>query len=295
MANNPYVNKVVKEGTTLIDLSADTALAADVAQGKYFHLATGERVAGTASGGGGAVIQDQDGFLVLSDQGGGSSGDAWNWMGKNPTKVQTFTAEHKKFSETDFATWTFTTSQTTIRTGQDYSPTVMLDLDSYDYLQIVKFYIHYDYGSWTPVCAISDFSFIVGITARSTYSTTSAAQSEGAKTGCTASEQSTSYQTYYYNNSGNISFSGLPYGIYSTSGYSPSISGSNNSARTFTWKTPTIYARGNANYFSETAFNNLDMNASYYDLACEIWRVDAGTSDKSYAYNEAVHILNNGV
>ena len=74
MANNPYVNKVVKEGTTLIDLSADTALAADVAQGKYFHLATGERVAGTASAGGGAVIQDQDGFLVLSDQGGGGGG-----------------------------------------------------------------------------------------------------------------------------------------------------------------------------------------------------------------------------
>ena len=52
MANNPYVNKVeLANGTTLIDLSLDTAVAADVAQGKYFHLATGERVAGTGSGG----------------------------------------------------------------------------------------------------------------------------------------------------------------------------------------------------------------------------------------------------
>lgn len=55
MANNPYVNKVQKaDGTTLIDLTTDTAIASDVAQGKYFHLATGERVQGTASGGGGA-------------------------------------------------------------------------------------------------------------------------------------------------------------------------------------------------------------------------------------------------
>lgn len=35
------------------DVTDTTATTADVAQGKYFHLATGERVAGTASGGGG--------------------------------------------------------------------------------------------------------------------------------------------------------------------------------------------------------------------------------------------------
>lgn len=50
---NPYVNKVTANGQTLIDLTADTAVASDVAAGKYFHLATGERVQGTASGGGG--------------------------------------------------------------------------------------------------------------------------------------------------------------------------------------------------------------------------------------------------
>ena len=48
---NTYKNKVVYNGTTLIDLTADTAIASDVAAGKYFHLSTGERVAGTASGG----------------------------------------------------------------------------------------------------------------------------------------------------------------------------------------------------------------------------------------------------
>ena len=61
MANNPYVNKVeLANGTTLIDLSSDTAVASDVAQGKYFHLATGERVQGTGSGSGsgGIVITD---------------------------------------------------------------------------------------------------------------------------------------------------------------------------------------------------------------------------------------------
>ena len=70
MATNPYVNKVQKaDGTTILDISDSTALASDVAQGKYFYLATGEKVQGTATGGGGAVWQDQDGYVHLSPDG----------------------------------------------------------------------------------------------------------------------------------------------------------------------------------------------------------------------------------
>lgn len=46
---NQYKNKVIYNGETLIDLTTDTAVAADVQSGKYFHLATGERVQGTST------------------------------------------------------------------------------------------------------------------------------------------------------------------------------------------------------------------------------------------------------
>lgn len=46
--SNTYVNKVqTADGTTLIDLTSDTAVASNVVAGKYFHLATGERVQGS--------------------------------------------------------------------------------------------------------------------------------------------------------------------------------------------------------------------------------------------------------
>ena len=47
------VNKVILGSETLLDLTGDTATAADVAEGKTFHLANGVQAVGTASGGGG--------------------------------------------------------------------------------------------------------------------------------------------------------------------------------------------------------------------------------------------------
>ena len=58
---------------TAVDISDTTAIAADVAQGKYFYTAAGVKTAGTASGGGGGSVSpkqvnfiDYDGTILYS-------------------------------------------------------------------------------------------------------------------------------------------------------------------------------------------------------------------------------------
>ena len=46
---NQYKNKVVYNGATLIDLTDTTAVQSDVASGKYFYTASGQRVQGTGT------------------------------------------------------------------------------------------------------------------------------------------------------------------------------------------------------------------------------------------------------
>ena len=49
MASNPYVNKVVYGGNTLIDLTSDTVEAAYLASGKTAHKKDGSTITGTAA------------------------------------------------------------------------------------------------------------------------------------------------------------------------------------------------------------------------------------------------------
>lgn len=70
MASNPYVNKVVFGSATLVDLTGTTATADKILEGYGAFGADGAWMDGTATGSGsGAVWQDAQGYVHLSDEG----------------------------------------------------------------------------------------------------------------------------------------------------------------------------------------------------------------------------------
>ena len=311
------------------DVTDTTAAASDVASGKYFYTAAGVKTQGTASGGGGgggAVIQDQDGYLVLDDEGGGSvtvealnvtqngtytapagtayspvtvnvsggGGDPWSWMGKNPTKVATLEDTRTYFKDTPIASWTWATSGTVIRASQTYTAATY-DATDYDYIQLLKFNAHFDYGNWSAVNAVKDFAFAGAYSMHAYCRNTSAVQSStpnGASSGLLAS----TYGLNYYSSNGSITYANQSNnGVYMTGMLAPTLSSTSTASPSVTWGCAAIQIKGNATYFTQDAFNNLDMDASYYDVVCEIWRVDGQTSDRSDIFAEIPNILNNGV
>lgn len=81
MANNPYVNKVIYDGNTLIDISDTTASESDVAQGVVFYKADGTRSVGTMSAGAysfvGMVVSGTNLTTEASVQAIYGSGTSW--------------------------------------------------------------------------------------------------------------------------------------------------------------------------------------------------------------------------
>lgn len=67
VTEEPDVNGGIIKNITATDISDTTAVASDVAQGKYFYTSSGVKTAGTASGGGGG-LEYESGTVTLASQ-----------------------------------------------------------------------------------------------------------------------------------------------------------------------------------------------------------------------------------
>ena len=106
------ISKLIFNGVTQMDVTGTTAVAADVASGKYFTKVDGTLGTGTASGGGGTIVMG----AIRSDA----------------ELVQKWTYDRLIVSDEGKTIGTYNTSQSILLSTADLSPTIELDSD-YDY------------------------------------------------------------------------------------------------------------------------------------------------------------------
>lgn len=168
--------------------------------------------------------------------------------------IQTYTYDKHLVADEEIAVKTYTTSATSLKAAANLSPTITVDVNNYHYYVVERFLSIPEYNITTKGKGRMEYLWCVYC-----YELTRAAANEFATlidpTKKITSVQNmwasnTLYRFLYWTSSSAIAlYASNGYGYYQTP-TSPSLSGS-----TLTIKTPALYCRGHATYFTSTYMN----------------------------------------
>lgn len=235
------------------DVSDTTATASDVKSGKIFHTADGTKTTG-----------------ILN----------FNWMGENPEFIKEVYSLSTTLDKTAYASWTPTTTATTLQAKQTLTTKETIDLEDYDYILywISDTDVTYT-SSWAPskgsplkcICV-----FVQNVFRRPSSPTQFASKSFAYN--ATQQEKSAIYYVEYYSSATAISGAYTYYSPWYISGINaPTFASTSATSTTLTINTPTISARCSTTYFTTANAAKVDQTTSTAKLKGYLYRVKAGT------------------
>ena len=189
--------------------------------------------------------------------------------------IATLTSLSFKFSATDFNTWTPSTTEKQILTAQTAGTFTATNVASHDYFVRVIGYVDVQYvsgtsaakGMFQKVC----FENWYCITRRSSNNANLNSKTRNSNY---AESITNTYLSKYYNG-GWVALFSSAYGIYPKN-TAHTLSSTTAASPTVTVKTPGIYAKCNATYFSTGMAGNVDKDASTIKFKFDIYRADVG-------------------
>ena len=216
----------------------------------------------------------------------------YTWMGEDAELVQSYTTESKALSDTDFATWTPSTTAKDIVSSSNLG-TQAIDTQNYEYFLMWKLYFVPTYdGSETNTARLvkNAQNIFYYIFRRPSNLTNISSQTNNNNVAVNINNPSV--LDYYNNNSTRTNAWSTSYGIYMTA-VAPTFSSSTSYTPTLTIKRPKITARCSTTYLSTTNCSHINQSSKYY-LKATLWRFKTGSYPFN-CYQTAIKLYNGGL
>jgi len=219
----------------------------------------------------------------------------FDWMGENPEHVKKVYTLSTTLDKTSYPSWTPSTTATKMVSAATVSATESLDLTLYDYVMVWFSDCNVAYtSSWsasTASCVRETCMYTQAVFKRPASVTSATGESYD----YTASQENAFHIFYckYYSNASTISLANTTYSpcyIYGIT--APTFSSTSSNTPTMTIKTPTLYARCSATYFSTANAALVDQANTTVKMEGHLYRVKAGTCVSRQTWEDLVYVFN---
>lgn len=214
----------------------------------------------------------------------------WSYLGAAAEKVSNFADYSVALKDTDFNTWTPSTTAKAILASETFG-TFSADVANYDYVIKWTFWtdLKYNAGATMKVMPYKQRSITLFNTyRRPRYYSDFQAETLNYNLISTADKVSA---ILYYNGSGTLTPQNTgSYGFYATAD-TPSLSSTTASTITITIPRPTLYARCSTTYMATARASEIDQTNSKLYLRCEVFRVRKDYT-KTAEWREMVQAMN---
>lgn len=232
----------------------------------------------------GATYPTVPSVLLPNDQSGMSEffdmSDDMSWLGADATLVHEITPITIALKDTDFNTWTPSTtaatvvaSQTLSAASQKYVATDLLLDGGYNYINVwnMKLPVVYTGSPTNKAKVVFSCGLLVQAMFRR-YSSFANLLDDNLNNGVTAQQTLATFERYYNSSSSLTYNNAASYGFYFAN-VAPTLSSATAQSPTITLKTPTMSARCSTTYLSTTNAGLVDKENTKLTMTCKVYRV----------------------